>query len=212
MKIVKGVMVVLIFLLGLLMIGTDSVSFGIFFFILASVIFFFMPTKSPKKKREEYLKTIDAVEIFNGTHVAGLPIGETNCTITFFNDQIKIEGGGAQYNISTDKLRDVKVKQDTEIQKEISSSLVKGVAGGLLFGTAGAIIGSRVKTKKKLEVTLYLIINYLNKDNQMDSICFDMGTYKNSGGNSIILAQNDAQQRLKKVKTLISKNNYEVNL
>ena len=46
----------------------------------------------------------------------------------------------------------------------------------------------------------------------MESICFDMGTYKNGGGNLIALAESDAKQRLKKVKALIPVQNYEVDL
>ncbi len=211
MKVVKGILVAMLALLGILMIGGGVAPVGIFLIILAVIFFFFMPTKSRKKSREENLEKIGAVEVFNGAHVAGLPIGGADCTITFFKDQIKIEGGGATYNIGIDKVRDVDVKQDTEIQKELSSSLVKGVAGGFLFGPAGAIIGSRAKTKKKMEVTLYLIINYLNKSQQMDSLCFDMGTYENSNG-VLLMFQNDMQQRLKKVKTIIPQNNYEVDL
>ena len=211
MKIIKGIFVVIFIILGVMFYSVSVVPGGIVCWAFAAVTFFFMPTKSPKKKREEYLKTINAIEIFTGTHIAGLPIGETTATITFFKDQITIEGGGAKFNIDINRLRDVMVKQDSEIRVELKNSLVGGAGGGFLFGPAGAIIGSRT-SKKNLEVTMYFIINYINKSGAMESICFDMGTYKNGGGNLIALAESDAKQRLKKVKALIPVQNYEVDL
>ena len=74
MKIIKGIFVVIFIILGVMFYSVSVVPGGIVCWAFAAVTFFFMPTKSPKKKREEYLKTINAIEIFTGTHIAGLQL------------------------------------------------------------------------------------------------------------------------------------------
>ena len=74
--------------------------------------------------------------------------------------------------MSKDKITDICIKTDTEIQKQLVSSVGGAVAGAMLFGTLGAIIGGRAKTKKVKTSTDYLIITY-RSDEELKYIGFD---------------------------------------
>lgn len=212
MKIIKAILAIFFILVGMLFFAVSSDTFSrilsVIIIIFAVLLFF---TKTRKQRRQKYLEKVNAVEIFQGKHVTGLPIGETPCKISFTKEDVSIEGGGNKYTIKVEKIKYIGVKQDTEIEKEITSSAGKGIAGALLFGTAGAIIGSRTKTKKDKKIILYLIMNYINKENEMTSICFDLGTYYSSNA-SAAMAQMDLSDRLKNVLPLISQEQVETEL
>jgi hypothetical protein len=61
---------------------------------------------------------------------------------------------------------------DKEIQKHIVSSTGGAVAGGLLFGPVGAMIGGRAKTRTSNNIRTYLIFSY-EKDNSVSYIAFE---------------------------------------
>jgi len=67
-----------------------------------------------------------------------------------------------------DQIKDIAF--DSEFQKiSVSKSPIgRAVAGGLLFGGAGAIVGavSGVTKKEKTEINFYLIIAYTSKDGE----------------------------------------------
>ena len=65
------------------------------------------------------------------------------------------------------------IKTDTDIQNQIVSSVGGAIAGGFMFGTLGAVIGGRAKTKKVKTVTKYLIITYTNNKGEISYIGFD---------------------------------------
>ena len=48
------------------------------------------------------------------------------------------------------------------------------VAGGVIFGPLGAIIGGRAKNKKVKTVTQYLIITYTGENGELKYIGFDI--------------------------------------
>ena len=66
------------------------------------------------------------------------------------------------------------LKFDTEIQNQAVSSVGGAIAGGVMFGTLGAIIGGRAKTKKVKNTTQYLIITYAGEQGELKYIGFDI--------------------------------------
>ena len=70
-----------------------------------------------------------------------------------------------------EKIVDITIKKDIEIQKQYVSSVGKAVGGAIMFGTLGAIIGGRTKTKKTYDIDYYFIITYI-KENQPEYISF----------------------------------------
>ncbi|MNW41168.1 hypothetical protein D3C74_182970 [compost metagenome] len=109
-------------------------------------------------------------------HVEGLPLGEnTVCTVSVTHNSMVIEGGGTNFVLEARQIRAAEVKTDIEIANIVHSSAVKGVAGGLLFGPIGLVVGARATNKQKKNYTYYLIINYENSKGELTALMFDGG-------------------------------------
>lgn len=97
-------------------------------------------------------------------HINGLNILENaQCEVLLYPDRYEFKSGTLKFNLSKSKVIDVTVKTDREIQQQYVSSIGGAVAGGVLFGPLGAIIGGRAKKKAIKTYSSYLIITY--KDN-----------------------------------------------
>ena len=128
-------------------------------------------------KRAESAKREVAAKTVLCEHIAGLPLAEnTACEIIFGNMDITVKGSGNIFKLDYSKVTDITIKTDRDITKQYVSSVGGAVAGGLLFGPVGAIIGGRAKQKKIETVNKYLIITYL-KDGEAAYIGFDVTKY-----------------------------------
>ena len=111
-------------------------------------------------------------------HIAGLPLGEqSQCKIFLCNEKIIIENvkTKAIYNLYMEKILDINIKSEEEIQNNYTSSLGGAIGGAVLFGPLGAMIGGRTKKKVDKISHLYLIFTYNNKkENKTDYISFDV--------------------------------------
>ena len=69
---------------------------------------------------------------------------------------------------------DMKVKTETEISEQERHVLARAVAGGLLFGGVGAIVGavSGVPGKQIKTTHNFLIVDYLSRDGEQKSMMF----------------------------------------
>lgn len=106
-------------------------------------------------------------------HVSGLPLAEnTNCTLSVAAEVLTISSGGSNFNLNLSQISVVDYKTDVEIANIVNSSATKGIAGGILFGPIGAIIGSRATSKEKRTITGYLIINYLGSNGEPKALLF----------------------------------------
>lgn len=130
-------------------------------------------SKSRKKMKSNSIKK-ESIVIGMYNHISGLQLAEnTSCRLFIHDDKILIEGQGIKFNLYKEKILDVCIKTETEIQKQYVSSIGGAIAGGVMFGTLGAIIGGRVKEKKSKGTTKYLIYTY-KKDDTIDYISFDI--------------------------------------
>lgn len=124
-----------------------------------------------KKKEKKDLTGLSIYTAFH--HISGLPIVEdTLCEVFSFPDRIDFKAGTTEITLSKNKITDISIKTDTEIQNQAVSSVGGAVAGAMLFGAVGAIISGRAKDKKVKTVTNYLIITYSN-DGDVKFIVFD---------------------------------------
>ena len=115
-----------------------------------------------KKKEKKDLTGLSIYTAFH--HISGLPIVEdTLCEVFSFPDRIDFKAGTTEITLSKNKITDISIKTDTEIQNQAVSSV---------GGAVGAIIGGRAKDKKVKTVTNYLIITYSN-DGDVKFIVFD---------------------------------------
>ena len=153
--------------------------------VLFCVFCFYMAIKTSKarKKGKQNRKQnlIDRNADFSAKlkHFYGLPISEGAMVDCYWcTDKIIFEGSGLSFNLSFEKLTDVSMKTDVEIQKQYVSSAGGAVAGAVMFGALGALIGGRTKEKTSKQVNQYLIFTYLN-DEEVKYIAFDV--YSNIG-------------------------------
>lgn len=149
--------------------------------LLFSVIMLFVTTykqektkKAKKDKINSKLKEHDAKESIEANHMAGLPIAEKAlCSVYLCDDKVIVERNETKYTLSFDKVADVTIKTDSEIQKSYVSSVGGAVGGAVLFGPLGAMVGGRAKQKTSVNKEHYLIFTY-NKEGAVDYISFDV--------------------------------------
>jgi hypothetical protein len=136
----------------------------------------FLSKSIEKVKREQKEDKMEKGYIERQTmhHCAGLPIAENEqCEVLYCEDKIMIESNGAIFNLELNKVIDMTVTTDTEVQRQMVSSAGGAVAGALMFGVVGALIGGRAKTKEIKKVTYLLIITY-EKEDKTEYIIFDL--------------------------------------
>lgn len=96
----------------------------------------------------------------------------TLCKLYSYNDYYEFILSGNSYKLTKNKVTDVSIKSETEIKQQYVSSVGGAVAGSMLFGPLGAIIGGRSKKKNIKNTSIYLIFTYI-KDNKVNYITFD---------------------------------------
>lgn len=132
--------------------------------------------KSNSKSRKQQLQDDGVLAHANLSHVEGLPISEkTACTLYVKNDELIIDGGGTEFKILNSQLRAAEVKTETEIANIVHSSAAKGIAGGLMFGPIGLVVGSRATNKEKKTNNYYFILNYEKSNGDLSAMMFDSG-------------------------------------
>lgn len=149
---------------------------GTILFAGVGFIVYFAGSKKARTKAKEKKAKIknELLSSAYGRHFTGLPLAEgTDCSIQHNPDGFVFTAGGNVFNLSNDKITDMCIKTDAEIQKQYVSSIGGAVGGAVLFGPIGAMIGGRAKKKKTTNLTHYLIITYL-KDGQIAYLCFEM--------------------------------------
>lgn len=117
---------------------------------------FYMAVKTTKAKsdatkafKNEKQQT-GCLELVTLEHVAGLPIPSgVECSIYLYDDKLVFSRSTSTYDLGFDRIADMCIKTETEIQNTYASSIGGAVGGGLLFGPLGAIVGGRAKKKNK---------------------------------------------------------------
>lgn len=176
-----GIVILSIAIIGLIF-GINNIGESLPAFIVLSIIGLVLLIRKSKTKEEKQLNKVNAKKMmeakinkFNAKHEAGLPISNgAECIITYNEDEFGFEGAGNTFNLKFTKITDICIKTDEEIKKQYVSSIGGAVAGNMLFGPLGTIVGGRAKEKKSTTITEYLIFTYL-KDGKVDYISFNVG-------------------------------------
>ncbi|MEK5167160.1 hypothetical protein NYE69_33300 [Paenibacillus sp. FSL R5-0527] len=171
---VVSALLVIIALIMALTSDTDTIWVPIVFGVIFLVIGLVLKTKNQSKRNVEMSNDGNGtVEYAIVHHVEGLPISEkTRCQIELRGDNLAIKGGGVDFNLNSSQITAVEIKTDVEIANIVSSSAAKGIAGGLLFGPIGLVVGSRATNKVKRTLHYYLIINYFNSSGELSAMMF----------------------------------------
>ena len=143
--------------------------------IMILVIIGIIKANKRKKMRKAELQQSGLLTYTAFNHVNGLPIAENLlCEIKSYGDRLDFKAGTTNIKLPREKITDMCIKTDTEIQNQAVSSVGSTIAGGVMFGTLGAIIGGRAKTKKVKTITQYLIITYIGELGELKYIGFDI--------------------------------------
>lgn len=143
--------------------------------IMVLVIIGIIKANKKKKMRKAELQQSGLLTYTSFNHVNGLPIVENLlCEIKSYRDRLDFRAGTTNIKLPREKITDMCIKTDTEIQNQAVSSVGGAIAGGVMFGTLGAIIGGRAKTKKVKTITRYLIITYIDEQGELKYIGFDV--------------------------------------
>lgn len=147
--------------------------------ILATILLFVQSNRVRKRRKKERQRARDDMLERQASlsvglpHTMGLPIAENmDCQIYSTPTQYEIVASGNQFNIEKSKISDVSLKTDTEIQKQVTSSVGGAVGGAVLFGPLGAMIGGRAKAKDIRTTTTYLIFTF-SSDGEVKFVAFD---------------------------------------
>lgn len=125
-----------------------------------------------KKEIQMKKATSGCMDLMTLEHIAGLPIPQgVPCDIYLYNDKLVFLRSASTQELSFDKITDMCVKTETEIQNSYVSSAGGAVGGALLFGPLGAIVGGRAKQKTSRTINNFFIITY-EKDNVTEFISF----------------------------------------
>ena len=163
-------------------VGQTTVGSLIPYFIVIAILMLFIAfcikmtiaTSKIKKQQKTNIKRLKSQGLIQqcvANHVYGLPVAEgLFCTISFFKDYIEFISGTTHVTLSNDKITDMCIKSEAEIQQQYVSSIGGAVGGAMLLGPIGAMIGGRAKKKTTKNTNSYLIITYKNKDNALDYI------------------------------------------
>lgn len=145
---------------------------AVFAFVMAFVTS--IPKKRAKKALNKRMREVGAVGGAYLEHIAGLPISEGKvCACFLMPNAIMVEVNQSQYYIGSGQLTEVSVKTDVEIKEAYVSSAGGALAGGLMFGALGAAVGGRVKKKTSRTYHRFLMIGYVqNDDDKVNIACF----------------------------------------
>ncbi len=149
--------------------------------LVGGVIYFLKKDlKKSKKKKQDLkntLKNKNATIHVKIPHINGLSIPEDAiCNIYSCENLYEFEANGVSFKLNKEKILDVSLKDEVEIQKQKVSSIGRAMLGEKLFGDLGAIIGGRAKTHQIKTKYYYLIFTY-QKDNAPSFIIFDATGY-----------------------------------
>ncbi|WP_312280804.1 hypothetical protein [Oscillibacter sp.] len=105
--------------------------------------------------------------------VSGLNLPQNaKCKVVCLNKKIAVEAIGQEVNLSTEKIINVDILTNTEIQKQYVSSVGGAIAGAMVLGAFGAILGGAA-TQRNIKInTKYLIFTYRGED-KPEYIIFD---------------------------------------
>ncbi len=147
-------------------------------FVIFCIRMVVITSKASKKRKQEMARLKSQGLTIRTTlkHVNGLPLAENlPCEIFSYPDRIEFKAGTTNIKLAREKITDMCLKFETEIQNQIVSSAGGAVAGGMMFGPLGAAIGGRAKNKEIKTTTQYLIITYTGEQGELKFIGFEVG-------------------------------------
>lgn len=114
---------------------------------------------------------------FPTKHLSGLPLPDgMYCRIIFEEDGLTImteDEYRKQFSLAYNKIVDFQLSFKKNEENTMVSNPGGAIAGALLFGAPGAMLGGKAKKKKVITVEHFLVITY-KKDNAQENLHFQL--------------------------------------
>lgn len=114
------------------------------------------------------------------TLLSGLPSAMgAECRLVARKDTVTLMCGGRTYNIGMSQVRGIETFMEKETMKEFKMRPGRAIAGGILFGPVGAIIGGMPKSSD-MEATdrMFFVLNYENSAGEVAFILLESPDFK----------------------------------
>lgn len=132
----------------------------------------FGETREQKAARKELQK-----RSLPALHLSGLPLPDSAyCQIIFEEYGLTImteDEYRKQFSLAYNKITDFQLSFKKNEENTMVSNPGGAIAGALLFGAPGAMLGGRAKNKKVIIMEHFLIITY-KKDNALENLHFQL--------------------------------------
>ena len=132
----------------------------------------FGETREQKAARKELQK-----RSLPALHLSGLPLPDSSyCRIIFEEYGLTImteDEYRKQFSLAYNKIIDFQLSFKKNEENTMVSNPGGAIAGALLMGAPGAMLGGRAKKKKVITVEYFLVITY-KKDNALENLHFQL--------------------------------------
>lgn len=136
--------------------------------ILSLAIVLFIAVRSARKNRD-LQQGIDAR--FRGQHITGLPIQQNQIVnLILKGDTLSISSRKFDAQIRVDQIKIATSMSQHELATQQKSVAGRAVAGGVLLGPVGAIVGGMSGIGTKNKKGNFLVLNYTNSSGELASI------------------------------------------
>lgn len=104
-----------------------------------------------------------------------LPAG-VSCTLCCFPDRLTVDAAGRPYTLPRERILGAALSTVKDVQRQYVSSAGGALAGGMLLGPIGALLGGMVKEKRIRTSTRLLLLTYAPADGgEARTLVFDTG-------------------------------------
>lgn len=149
--------------------STGSVFVGMLFYVAALVLIGYILLKPTLDAKKKYGK--DEFRFFGKfKFIGGINLPQNvQCKVFCLRSRVIFESSGQEFSLATSKIIDVSIMTNSQIQKQYVSSIGGAVAGAVLLGPIGAIIGGSASKRTITNKTKYLIFTYKESTNSTDA-------------------------------------------
>lgn len=141
--------------------------------VLTIVYYVVRTTKINKARRQEFLKRTGCVKMGEMPHICGLPVIKgAMCQVGINNQEFVFQKEDKLITLPLNRVIDVGVKNKEEIRSYYVSNAGTAIAGGMMFGEIGALLGGQPEKVTETIRSQFFIIIY-HDGNSVSTLMFD---------------------------------------
>lgn len=98
-------------------------------------------------------------------HYSGLPIAVNSaCQLTIFQDMIYFNSGTMEFKLPMERIISMDIATKSQVEYIQKQNLSRAVAGGLLFGDVGVLLGGMPQSEPVERTESFLVITYSKEE------------------------------------------------